>query len=725
MKKLAWFPEALFNSYAQVFFSNNKWFGIILLALTFVDFNVGIHGLIAVSTALFTGYFLGLHEFNVRQGYYGFNSLLVGIGLSIYFQTGPLLLGLVIISGMLTVFVALAFEGILGKYGLPFLSIPFILVIWILRLASRQFEALGLSERGVYILNDLYLLGGKFLVNMYEWWNQIPLHTSIKAYLLSLGAILFQQNIFSGILASIGLLIYSRIGFFLSIFGFYIAYFFYQLLGVPFTEVSYSYIGFNYILIAIALGGYFIIPNKSTYLSLLFIIPITAVVGISLQQVFNLFFLPIHAFPFNVIVLLYLYGLKFRIDNRIGLSTIFWQQQSPEKNLYNFINYQERFGKESPIPIYLPFYGEWSVTQGHNGAYTHKDDWKHAWDFEIKDEQGKTFRNEGDFASDYYCFDKNVLAPADGIVETLVEDIEDNTIGTRNLEKNWGNSIVIKHSEFLYSKLSHLKKGSILPKIGDKISKGDIIGKVGNSGNSAFPHLHFQLQATPFIGSKTIDYPISDFWMRFQGKESLEAVGTPSLDALVSSLTPNHQLKKAFSFVIGNQIKWETENGEKIVWEVKRDYWLNTYLLCQKTKGKAFFKLDDGTMHFIHFTGNRQSLLYKFFLAAYKISFGFSHGLQLKDSIAINMIFHPSRIFIQDLVAPFYRFLKGEYVLSYPEKSRELGFQPIKLEGKLLKKAFGKEMESYIFNFQIDASGLQYFQFQDQHTQTIAKCIAN
>ncbi|SMD46026.1 Urea transporter [Aquiflexum balticum DSM 16537] len=725
MKKLAWFPEALFNSYAQVFFSNNKWFGIILLLLTFVDFYVGIFGLISVTTALFTGYFIGLYENNIRQGYYGFNSLLVGVGLSIYFQPSPLLLVLVIISGMLTVFLSLAFEGILGKYGLPFLSLPFILVFWILRLATREFESLGLSERGVYVLNELYLLGGRNLVTMYEWWNQIPFHTSLKTYFLSIGAIFFQQNVFSGFFAALGLLIYSRIGFTLSLLGFYIAYLFYILLGVPFSEVSYSYIGFNYILTAIALGGYFIIPNRSTYLSLLFIIPITAVIGISLQQVFNLFYLPVHSFPFNVTVLLFLYGLKFRVDNRIGLSTIFWQQQSPEKNLYNFLTFQERFGKGSPLPIYLPFFGEWTVTQGHNGTFTHKDDWRHAWDFEIQDEQGKTYQDEGDFLTDYYCFDKNVLAPADGEVETLVNDIEDNSIGKRNLDKNWGNTIVIKHSEFLFSKLSHLKKGSILPKIGDKVFKGEIIAKAGNSGNSAYPHLHFQLQATPFIGSKTIDYPLSDFWMKYEEKETLEAVGNPPMLAKVSTLTPNPQLKKAFSFVIGNQIQWETNKGEKVIWEVKRDYLLNTYLECKATDSRAFYKLDEGTLHLIHFVGNRKSLLYQFYLAAYKISFGYSNKLQLRDSFPVNMVFNPNRIFFQDIIAPFYRFLKGEYLLSYPDKARGLGQQNIVLNGKAIKSAFGKEIEHSEFLFQIGANGLQNFQFKNKNLQTQAKCTGS
>lgn len=202
-------------------------------------------------------------------------------------------------------------------------------------------------------------------------------------------------------------------------------------------------------------------------------------------------------------------------------------------------------------------------------------------------------------------------------------------------------------------------------------------------------------------------------------------MGNPPTNSKVSTLTPNTQLKKAFSFVIGNQIQWQTDSGEKITWEVKRDYWLNTYLECKKTASKAFYKLDEGTLHFVHFNGDRKSLLYQFYLAAYKISFGYSNKLQLKDSFPVHMVFHPNRIFIQDIIAPFYRYLKGEYLLTYPDKARGLGLQVIELKSKVVKKAFGKEREASIFQFQVDGSGLQSFQIQNKHFKTQAKCIVS
>ena len=230
-KAWGWFWESLTKSYAQVFFSDNKGFGVALLLLTFIDLYVGIYGLLAVCTSLLTANGLGFYESNIRKGFYGFNALLIGVGLGIYFEPGLLLLILVFLSGVLAVLFSVTLEGFLGKYGLPFLSIPFILIFWMIRLTSGHFEALGLSERGVYVLNDLYTLGGGSLIQLYEWVNQLGMPTSLRAYFLSLGSVFFQQTLIAGIIAAVGLLIYSRIAFTLSFLGFYVAYFFYLSLG--------------------------------------------------------------------------------------------------------------------------------------------------------------------------------------------------------------------------------------------------------------------------------------------------------------------------------------------------------------------------------------------------------------------------------------------------------------------------------------------------------------
>ncbi len=71
--------------------------------------------------------------------------------------------------------------------------------------------------------------------------------------------------------------------------------------------------------------------------------------------------------------------------------------------------------------------------------------------------------------------------------------VQDNSIGSTNESQFLGNYIVIKHAENEYSLIAHLQQYSIIVNEGQNVKYGDIIGKVGNSGNSTEPHIHFQV----------------------------------------------------------------------------------------------------------------------------------------------------------------------------------------------------------------------------------------
>ena len=723
---IKWFFRSLMNSYSQVFFSDNIFFAAIIILVTFIDVYTGLFGLFSVLVTNAMAYWIGFDKFKIRQGYYGFNSLLVGLGLGIYFQPGALLMFIVLLAVLLTLFISVSMEGVIGKYALPYLSIPFVISLWILTLASREFQTLGLNERGIYTMNDLYLIGGNSLVNIYNWWNAVPILVSVKVYFLSLGAIFFQYNVFAGIIIAIGILIYSRIGFTLSLVGFYSAYFFYQIIGASLSEVSYSYIGFNYILTAIAVGGYFIIPNRSSYLWTIILIPMVAIITISLSSVFMMYQLPVYSLPFNLIALLFLYILKFRVHNKAQINTVIYQQNSPERNLYSYLNLKDRFEKEGIVPIQLPFFGNWVITQGHEGEITHKGEWKYAWDFEIKDEDGKTFKNSGDFPEDYYCYNKAVIAPADGIVEEVVEDIPDNIIGEVNLEDNWGNTIIIKHSDYLYSKLSHLKPGSIDVKKGDKVKKNDLIAKCGNTGRSPVPHLHFQIQETPYIGSKTLDYPISNYIIINENEIELKTNSVPKTNQIISNITVNSELKKAFHLIPGKRFSFDVIENEmeyNVDWEVKQDKFLNQFIECNNTSSKAYFKTDGAVLFFTHFSGDKTSLLYFFYLAAFKVGIGYYPNMKISDSYPVNQVFSQSKLFLQDFIAPFILYLKGEYELNYEKFSDDFSETCIKIKSNLTTKVFGRAKKQTEFGFEINKSGLKEFTIVNVNKSIKATCL--
>ncbi len=120
----------------------------------------------------------------------------------------------------------------------------------------------------------------------------------------------------------------------------------------------------------------------------------------------------------------------------------------------------------------------------------------------------------------YYCWGQEIYAPCDGIVVDIKDDYKErsrtNLISDMfNAYKNAhyfdptkddiqlvaGNYIILEHNDSVYSALCHLQKGSIQVSVGQSVKKGNVIGKVGHSGNSFAPHLHFQLMDSSDIAT--------------------------------------------------------------------------------------------------------------------------------------------------------------------------------------------------------------------------------
>jgi len=707
-----YFFSSILNSYSQIFFSTHKPFAVLILIVTFYDIYAGLSGLMAVVITSLAAFILNLDKPTTAKGYYGFNSLLVGLGLGIYYSFGWPLVIILVLATLFTFFISVSMQGVIGKYGLPYLSIPFILALWIFITATRSFDALGISERGIYTLNELYQVGGSRLISIHEYFNSIELPKALTTYFISLSAILFQYSVLTGIILAFGILLYSRIAFSLSLIGFFVAYLFYSLIGANISEIDYSYIGFNYILTAIALGGFFLIPSLRSYLWVAILIPMVAIITISLNTIFIELRLPVYSLPFNMVVLLFIYILKFRSEYSYTLSEVYYQYNSPEKNLYIFLNNADRFRYSQFRQIKLPFFGTWDVAQGHNGEHTHKNEWRYAWDFVILDSNGKQFRNMGDFHEDYFCYGKPVIAPDDGIVEKVVDDIDDNIIGEVDLKNNWGNTIIIKHDDDIYTKLSHLKKGSIKVSEGDKVKFGQVIASCGNSGRSPYPHLHFQVQEFPFIGSVTKDFPISTYVVHKDKNFQFENHNRPQENQKVSNIEVNDLLKTAFHFTPGEVLKFNVKgfrDVEKVQWEVKVNPYNESYMECSKSGALAYFEQDESQFRFTYFEGKKDCLLFYFFLGCYKMQKGYYQDLSLRDNYPLSLVFPKSVLWFHDFISPFVRFAKAEFTMKYISIDDYMSPSQIKLESNLSNKFLGKELNSMHFETEIGALGLSKF----------------
>lgn len=656
-------PSVL-NSYSVIFFFNNRFLGLILLLVSFFNFHAGLSGLIAVIATILIASLMGFDEVRLRQGIYSFNSLLAGIGMGTFFEPGAAYFVLLLLVVLFCLMISVTLGGWLGKYGLPFLSIPFVVSFIVILLPSAEFANLGLTQRNVFWMNEMYSIGGKTLLDFFQTIDNLPVHRMITVYLRSLSSIIFQDNLIAGILIAVSLLICSRITFLLTVTGFVAAWLFAMVAGTDMTSLSFYNIGANYILVAIAAGGFFVIPSVNSFLWVFILVPLTSVLILFMSKVFSVFGIPFFSLPFSIIVISFLYFLQQRARQGRLILTPF-QYYSPEINLYTFRGNTDRNTGAVYVPFHLPFWGEWTVSQGYNGKYTHTGEWSKALDFMITDESGRTHNGSSVACENYYCYNKPVLAPADGIVATIIDNIEDNEPGKVNTVHNWGNTIIIRHSDNLYSQLSHMRAGTFRVKKGDYVRQGDILALCGNSGRSPEPHLHFQIQATPQPGARPVGYPLS-YYLEKGEEQSIRTFSVPSEGETVSDVITSKLLKTAFDLQPGMILKFRyTINNaaeKEASWEVFTDSWNNSYLYCAKSQSYAFF-VNDGTMfYFTSFNGDRRSLLYYFYLSAYKILLGYYHDQVIDDSLPLHIV-SKNRIvlWLHDFIAPFGQIIKAVY----------------------------------------------------------------
>lgn len=709
------FGQSISNSYTQVFFSKDKVLGLLLILVSMFDYNAGLGGLVCVASANGLAFLIGLNRQKTIDGLYGFNALLTGLGLGLYYQINTAFLVVLVFSAILSLMLTIMLEGVLSKYGLPYLSLPFLMSLWVVMLSTREFTHLTLSERGIYMLNEMYLLGGMPLVKAYEWFGNLGISAPVKMYFRSLGAIFFQYHLFAGLVIAIGLLRWSRLAFLYSVAGFATAWIFYQITGSRITGMDYSYIGFNFILTAIALGVFFTVPSPWSLLWVIITVPVLAFLISAGSLLLGVYQLSVYSLPFNLVVILLLYLFKVRERFHEKPALVYIQQGIPERNLYSYRVNRHRLWHLGTIPVRLPFHGKWVVTQGIDGDHTHKDSWKYAWDFEMTDDEGLTYQGKGLQPQDYYCFAKPVVAVADGYVTDVEDGVADNEVGDVNLRNNWGNSIVIHHAEGFFSQMSHLRKGSLLVKKGQYVRKGEQLASCGNSGRSPYPHLHFQFQTAGEIGAATLNYPFTAY-LKYGSETAFVASAQPRIGEQLSHSQVENALDLALHFIPGQVIRFRVEyenKTEEISWITETDSYNNSYLLCEQSGAKAWFIRQPEIFYFTHFEGDKSSRLFDFYLGAYQLITSFTPELRMEESITTALYPNKGLLMLQDFFAPFWQFLSISFKMRQVKLVNDLSSSRINIETTVSWKVLNKSRGSRRFGIIFENNQLQTFIIHD------------
>lgn len=179
----------------------------------------------------------------------------------------------------------------------------------------------------------------------------------------------------------------------------------------------------------------------------------------------------------------------------------------------------------NPILADFPMEGEWfAPNTPAKRIPSHGTDvlgQRYAFDFMMADWSGKTkvffhgkswrYYLSGIPLSQWYGWGREVYAPCGGRIITVKDGLKerqrvhlltDMFVVLKNafffdpqkhdLQQVCGNYIIIQ-TENAYAMLAHFQRGSICVTAGQEVKAGELLGRVGHSGNSTAPHLHFQL----------------------------------------------------------------------------------------------------------------------------------------------------------------------------------------------------------------------------------------
>lgn len=165
----------------------------------------------------------------------------------------------------------------------------------------------------------------------------------------------------------------------------------------------------------------------------------------------------------------YIYSMKFVFSCLCLLIISCSVSKNPLRKEIKFLQ-KGKIKDDSSFVYALPFESKKThlLVQGYFGKYSHKE--RVALDFKMK--RGT-----------------KVLAARTGIVIRIKEDGYRG--GLKRKYRSDGNNIIIQHFDNSRSGYWHLQKDGALVNVGDTVKQGQVIGLSGNTGYTAFPHLHF------------------------------------------------------------------------------------------------------------------------------------------------------------------------------------------------------------------------------------------
>lgn len=165
------------------------------------------------------------------------------------------------------------------------------------------------------------------------------------------------------------------------------------------------------------------------------------------------------------------------------------------------------------MSLNFPVTGVWQTINNFDYTLGHRSyaGQEYAIDLVQIGSNGLLRKGESKASDDFFCYGAPVQAMSDGEVYQVENRLKDNdtdvALNDSDLAKSIdeygylaarsGNHVIIKHTDDRFSFYAHLQESSVTLSPGDTIKRGQVIGNIGNSGQSTKAHLHMQLNEGP------------------------------------------------------------------------------------------------------------------------------------------------------------------------------------------------------------------------------------
>ena len=179
--------------------------------------------------------------------------------------------------------------------------------------------------------------------------------------------------------------------------------------------------------------------------------------------------------------------------------------------------------------------GEWLAANGPSNTSIHRrtilTDEGHAWlsqrfaiDWIELYPDGKSYQGDPKDNKNYRAYGAEIHSVVDGVVTQIKDGIPQNVPNEDpaipiTMETVGGNHVIVQIGDGLYAFYAHMQAGSVRVKVGDKVHVGQVLGLVGNSGNSSEPHLHFHIcNANSELACEGLPYAFPSYEVQGKGE---------------------------------------------------------------------------------------------------------------------------------------------------------------------------------------------------------------